>query len=230
ANAASVAEHALALMLAVAKRVVPADRAVRGGDFDYRYRAGSFELTGKTLGVVGWGRIGRRTAAMARAAFGMAVLVYSASADAAALAAEGARRVDRLAELLAAADVVSLHAPLRPDTRGLIGAAEIALMRPDAILVNTGRGAVVDEAALAAALREGRIAGAGLDVFGTEPPPPDHPLLGLPNAVLSPHMAGSSREALERTAAMVADGMVDALAGRRPEHLVNPEVWERRRR
>ena len=230
ANVQAVAEHCVALLLAVAKRVPAADQATRARDFGFKYRSRTRELQGKTLGIVGYGRIGRRVAAIARAAFDMKLLAYSPSADPERLAAEGVRRCDRLAELLALADVVSLHVPLREATRHLLDADALALMKPDAILINTGRGAVVDESALIAALEAGRIAGAGLDVFESETMPADYPLLGLDTVVLSPHLAGSAEECLERTAVQVADQVVEVLAGRRPPDLVNPEVWPKRRR
>ena len=125
--------------------------------------------------------------------------------------------------------MVSLHLPLRDSTRNLIGRRELALMKPSAVLVNTGRGPTLDEDALVEALRARRIAGAGLDVFSREPLPAGHPLLGLDNVVLSPHTASSTEECLVRMALMVAESVIDALSGRRPLHLVDPEAWERRR-
>ena len=229
ANVQAVTEHTIALMLAVMKRIPTADRATRAGNFNFKYRAGARELCGKILGIVGYGRIGRRVAAVAQAAFELKVLVYSPSADPDRLAAEGVRKCDVLADLLAVADVVSLHVPLRDATRQLIDADALAQMKSDAILINTGRGAVVDETALIAALETGRIAGAGLDVFESEAMAADYPLLRLDNVVLSPHLAGSAEECLERAAVEVADQVIDVLQGRRPANLVNPEVWERRR-
>jgi D-3-phosphoglycerate dehydrogenase / 2-oxoglutarate reductase len=229
ANAASVAELAVTLALAVAKRVLLADRATRSGDFGFKYRTPIRELAGGTMGIVGFGRIGRRTAEIFSRAFGMRVLVHSLEASEDDLAAAGATLVS-LEDLLAASDVVSLHVPLLPSTRGLIGARELARMREGAILVNTARGALVDEAALVEALTHGPIGGAGLDVYASESMPPDTPLLHLPNVVLTPHIGGSTREAASRTAVQVAEQVVDVLAGRYPAHLVNPRAWEGRRR
>ena len=229
ANAVAVAEHAVALVLAVAKQVLEADRATRAGDFGFKYRSRILELRGKTLGVIGFGRIGRLTAESLVRGFGMRLLVHAPSAPDAAIEALGGERAASLDALLHASDVLSLHVPLRAGTRGLIGARELALCKPDAILVNTARGAVVDEDALVAALRDGRIAGAGLDVYASESMPPDHPLLALPSAVLTPHVGGSALEAGRRTAVQVAEQVVDVLRGRRPEHLVDPDVWPRRR-
>lgn len=229
ANARSVAEHAIALMLALARKVIPADAAVRGCDWSLRYEARMMELHGRTLGLVGFGTIGRMTAAIARNGLGMELLVFSPNTPDAAMAEAGARRAPTLEALLEAADVVSLHRPLRPDTRNTIDAAALARMKPTALLVNTARGELVDTAALAAALAEGRIAGAAQDVFKVEPAPADEPLLTAPNSVLAPHIGGVTEEAMRETALQCADQILDVLAGRRPPHLVQPEVWDRRR-
>jgi D-3-phosphoglycerate dehydrogenase len=229
ANARSVAEHAIMLMLAVGKRLAACDQAVRSGDWDYRYKPGLQELHGKTLGVVGFGTIGRMTAEIAARGFGMRVLVHSPAADRSSMAAAGAQACDSLDELLARADVVSLHRPSRPDTRHLINLAALERMKPAAILVNTARADLIDTAALVEALKEGRIAGAGLDVFDQEPPLAGNTLHALPNVVLTPHSAGSTDEALRETAEQCASQIIEVLAGRRPPHLVNAQVWERRR-
>jgi phosphoglycerate dehydrogenase-like enzyme len=179
-NAYAVAEHAIALMLAVARKIPQIDREMRGGVWPREMLA---QLHGKTLGVFGTGSIGTRVAELARA-FGMTVLAWSA-------------RRNTLAEkesVLARSDIVSLHVRLTPETRGFIGRREFSLMKPGAVLVNTGRGPLVDRDALLAALRTGGIAGAGLDVFHDEPVKPDDPLLGCANTVLSPHNAGQTPE------------------------------------
>jgi D-3-phosphoglycerate dehydrogenase len=229
ANTVSVAEHAIALTLALAKQVVPGDAAARRGDFDFRYRARFAELAGKRFGVVGYGQIGREAARIAGQGLGMQVDVYSPSADPLVVAAMGGRKVASLEELLADADVVSLHLPSRADTVGLIGRDALARMKPTALLINTGRGDAVDEGALAEALAAGTIAGAGLDVFRAEPLPAGHPFLALGNVLLSPHTASSTEECLERMAVTVAGQVIATLAGQVPPHLLNPEVWERRR-
>ncbi|UCH24775.1 MAG: hydroxyacid dehydrogenase [Trueperaceae bacterium] len=229
ANVQSVAELAVGLTLAAAKHLPAADRATRRGDFGFKYHAPIRELAGKTAGIIGFGRIGRLTAAIFKAAFGMRVLVYSPSADPAALRTAGFSKVDRLVELLAASDVVSLHVPLTPASKALIGEAELARLKPSAILINTSRGAVVDEPALIRALEQGKLAAAGLDVYANETMSPTHPLLQLENVILTPHIGGSSKEALERTARQVVDQVTAVLQGERPTHLVNPEVWHRRR-
>jgi len=226
ANALSVAEHALALILAVAKRLLPADRAVRADDFAYKFRGEFLELSGLTLGIVGLGRIGRDLARMAGLGLGMRVVAHSPSVPDELFRESGVQRIDLL-ELLARSDVVSLHAPARPGESPLMGASQLAAMKPGAILVNTARGSVVDEVALVEALTSGHLGGAGLDVFAEEPPRPDHPLFRLDNVVLSPHVGGSTDASLERMARGVAEQVVDVLNGRRPAHLANPEVWAR---
>jgi D-3-phosphoglycerate dehydrogenase len=221
-NAWSVAEHAIALLLGLAKQLLAGDRLVRAGRFGDRDALRSAELRGRTLGIVGCGQTGLRTAALARRAFRMRVLGYSPSADRALLTRRGIELCRDLDRLLEAADIVSLHAPLRPETRGLIGARELGLMKPGALLVNTARGGLVDEAALAASLAAGRVGGAALDVFAVEPPPADHPLFALPNVLLSPHVAGSSEAALAATAEAVADAVLRFAAGRLPPGRLTP--------
>ena len=233
ANALAVAEHAAALALGLAKRLADGDRATRDGDFAFKHRARLVELRDRTLGIVGFGAIGRRTAEILVRGFGMALVVHAPRMDAAGLTVLnglGGRRAESLDALLADSDVVSLHVPLRDDTRGMIGARELARMRPGALLVNTARGALIDEAALVEAVRSGHLGGAGLDVYASESMPPDHPLLGLERAILTPHVAGSAEGALRRTACEVAEQVVQVLRGERPEHLVDEGVWGVRRR
>ena len=228
-NMQSVAEHAIALMLAVARLVPAADRSVRSGNRQFRYRHSFQELAQKRLGIVGFGRIGRRTAEIARTAFDMEILVHAPSLQANVVAAAGACKIDDLRELMAQADVVSLHLPLRPSTRGLIDAAAMDRLREHAILVNTSRGGVIDEPALLELLKYGRIAGAGLDVLVDDPVPSNSPFLDFDNVVLAPHLGGTTEQALERTALQVAAQVIDVLAGRTPPHLVNPDMWQHRR-
>jgi D-3-phosphoglycerate dehydrogenase len=227
ANLDAVAEHTLGLMFAVARRVTDADKATRAGDFDFKYRTSLADLSGKTLGIVGFGGIGSRVAAMAKAALGMTIVVASNAAAPATLRYLGYEPAT-LDDLLARSDVVSLHRPLLPGAAPLLGARELALMKPHAFLINTARGPLVDEMALADALTRGVIAGAGLDVFSHEPMPAAHPLMAAPNAVLTPHIAGSSEDALRRTAEHLVERLTAALSGT-PMNVVNPAVWERRR-
>jgi len=229
ANANAVAEMAVALMLGLVKRVPELDRAVRGGRF-FEARKGMVlgDLDGATLGLVGLGDIGNRVARICGAGFGMTVLAHDPYVDAEAVAALGARPVADLRDLLAASDIVSLHCPLNDTTRHLIDTDALAAMKSTALLVNTTRGAVIDEAALVAALESGVIAGAALDAFETEPPAPDSALLGLPNVLLSPHAGGNSEGALKRMAMAAIDNIEAVLRGERPDGLVNGKVWDAR--
>jgi D-3-phosphoglycerate dehydrogenase len=230
ANAVAVAEGAVALMLAVVKRIRAGHDLVASGRFAERgpWRAG--DLSGKTLGLVGGGRIAGEVARIAGRGFGMRIRVYDPYVSAAQAEAMGARKIESLEAMLGEADIVSIHVPLTAETKGLIGRARIARMKPDAVLVNTARGGIVDEAALAEALATGRLSGAGIDVFENEPPANDNPLFKLPNVVLSPHVAGITEDSARKMAVGAAQGVVDVLQGRKPEALLNPEVWARRRR
>jgi len=229
ANRGAVAEHTIALMLGVAKRLVKADAATRARNFGFKYQNPTTDISGKVLGIIGFGGIGRRVAKMAKQGFLMDVLILSDTASRMEIERLGYRAAASLDALLAEADIVSLHRISTPNSRRLIGERELTLMKPTAVLINTARGALVDEASLAAALKEFKIAGAALDVFESEHMAPNHPLLTLPNVVLSPHCAGSSIEALERTAEQLVERIVAVLKGI-PMDVVNSEVWERRRR
>jgi D-3-phosphoglycerate dehydrogenase / 2-oxoglutarate reductase len=210
-NSVSVAEQAMMLLLAAAKRALRADRAVRGGDWGWRNRLEQGELSGRRLLVVGFGRSGRHLARIA-AGFGMETRAHDPFLAARSWPEGPVAPAADLREALAWADAVSVHAP-KAD-RPVIGAAELAALRPGAILVNTSRGGVVDEAALVAALREGRIAAAGLDVFEDEPPAPDNPLLAMDQVILSPHIAGLTAECAERMAVSSVRNVLDFFAGR----------------
>ena len=230
ANALAVAEGAVALMLAVVKRLRAGHDLVASGRFAERgpWRAG--DLSGKTLGLVGGGRVGAQLTRIAARGFGMRVLVYDPYATAAQADAMGAEKFASLDAMLAASDIVSIHVPLTGETKNLLGRERIARLKPGAVLVNTARGGIVDEAALAEAIAGGRLAGAGLDVFENEPPEPGNPLLALPNVVLSPHVAGITEDSARKMAIGAAQGVVDALQGRKPEAMLNPEIWDKRRR
>jgi D-3-phosphoglycerate dehydrogenase len=229
ANVQSVAELAISQMLAIAKRVREADRAVRENRFDYRYARDFREITGATLLIVGFGRIGRRTAEIAKSAFAMTVLVHSPSVGDAAIRAAGFEPAPDLDRALAVADYVSLHQVITPKTRNMFDRARLMAMKKGAVLVNTARGALVDTDGLIAAIESGHLRGAAMDVFDKEPLPKDHPFTRVDGILLSPHLGGSSEEALERTAIQVAEAVIAVLAGRQPEYLVNPAVWDRRR-
>lgn len=208
ANAQSVAEHALGLMLAVARGIPIGDAAMRQGNFTFREKFRGIELSGLTLGLWGWGHVATALAALVRG-LGMEVLVWSEHADEVDLSVAGVSRARSASHLLEASDVVSLHG--RPGTAPLLGAAELSQMRKDAILINTARGTLVDETALAATLRSGHLFGAGLDVFAEEPPGLNAPLLGCPRLILTPHVGGTTEAALRRTAWAVASKVVAAL-------------------
>lgn len=217
----SVADYTFGLMLAVARQIALADRLVRSGRWEVLV---STDIFGKTLGIIGLGRIGKAVTRRARG-FEMTVLATDVVRDEAFARQYGVTYLP-LHELLRRADIVSLNAPLSRDTRQLIDEPALRLMKPTALLINTARGGLVDENALAIALREKRIAGAGLDVFQEEPLR-QHPFHGLENVVLSPHLAAYSREGLRETGLQAASGVVAVLRGRRPDPaaLVNPEVY-----
>lgn len=228
ANNRSVAEHALGLMFALTKRIPESDQAVRKGEFSFRFTGGLRELFGATLGVVGYGAIGQMTAQMAQA-MGMRVQVLTRR-SAEELAALGLEKAASLESLLASSDIVSLHAPSLPETRHLIGEQQLKQMKSSAYLINTSRGALVDEEALIAALQQGEIAGAGLDVFAVEPLPASSPLTQLSNVVLTPHSAASAEQALMRMASAAVTGVLDILDERCPLSIINAQIWETRRR
>ncbi len=216
-----VAEHALGLMIVLSKHILRADKAARQGKWDARFEYIGQSLRGKTLGIVGFGNIGRRLAELCQP-FYMTILYHDILEQEAEADRLRARWV-ALDELLRWSDYVSLHTPLLPATWHLIGERELSLMKPTAYLINTSRGAVVDEAALLTALRGGKIAGAGLDVFDQEPTPADNPLFALPNVVLTPHMASHTEEAL-RDMAMVVKDIIAVLEGKEPENWVNRDL------
>ena len=222
---AEMAEHTWALILAVARRIVSFDRITRqsASPVPAPFVPGMIHrLAGRTLGLIGFGRAGRNVAQRAQA-FEMRVSVYDPMVDAQTVTSAGAVPVD-LPTLLSTSDVVSLHCSLTAATRHLIGETQLRQMRPTAILINTARGAVVDEAALVRALADGWIAGAGVDVFEEEPPRADHPLFALENVVLTPHAAALSDEAVEEQRLTACSQALAVLAGERPQHLVNPDV------
>jgi len=220
----AVADLTFGLILDVARGISRDDRRVRQGRW---MREMTVEVTGKTLGIVGLGRIGRAVARRA-GAFRMRVLATEPYPDRAFVAEHGITLAP-LERLLAESDFVSLHAPLMPETEGLMNAERLALMRPGAFLINVARGRLVDEAALEAALRAGRIAGAGLDVRAEEPPR-DTRFLDLDNVVLTPHVASNTVETRRAMARMAAENVARVLRGERPGGLINPEAWERRAR
>ena len=223
-NAEAVAEHVIGMMLCLSKRVGESDRALRAGKVDRRIDYIGGEVFGKTIGVVGLGNVGRRVAELAGALFRMRVLAYDPYLNAEVVRARGASKVE-LDELLRRSDFVSINCPLTPQSRHLIGAGEYALMKPTAYFITTARGSIHDEEALERALAEKKIAGAGLDVWEKEPPPAQHPLMRYDNVMVTPHMAGVTREARVRMGQIAAEQMLDALDGRPVPRIVNPQVW-----
>ncbi len=218
-NAQAVAEHALTLMLMLARRIRTASRLLQEGQFDLARRSiVALDLQSKTLGLVGLGQVGRRLAFICRHGLSMRVLAFDPYVPPERAADDGVELVATLASLLRDADVVSIHAPLTAETRGIIDRDALAQMKPTAFLINCARGGLVDEDALLEALRAGRLAGAGLDVFVEEPTPADHPLLRLENVVATPHVAGSSAEALRLMAETVAEDVLRVLRGEQPAH------------
>ena len=215
-NSSGVAEHAMMLILAATHRLIAADRATRGGNWGWRNGLQTHEVAGKRLLILGFGRIGQKLAALARA-FGMEVHAHDPYIPADRWP-EGAVRATDLGEALSQADAVSLHLP-RAD-RAVLGIAELALMKPTAVVVNTARGGLLDEVALADALRAGRLGGAGIEVFDAEPPAKDHPLFGLDQAVLTPHNAALTVECAERMAIASVQNVLDFFAGKLDPALV----------
>jgi D-3-phosphoglycerate dehydrogenase len=221
ANATTVAEHTLCFILALAKQAIAYDRAIRAGNWRFRESLLAMDLLGKTLLLVGFGRVGRAVAVRA-AAFGMRVVVYDPFVPDAVF---GEFRVERVMDLLpglAICDFLSVHVPLIRQTAGLIGRKEFAAMKPTAFLISNARGGVVDEDELVNALRTGLIRGAGLDVFKEEPLPANHPLLGLENVILSPHVAALTEECAQRMDEVAARNCLNALDGKLDPALIVP--------
>jgi len=221
ANAEAVAELSVGLGLAMARRIAVADRRLRLGDKVNREQLIGRGFAGKTVGIVGMGHIGRLVARKWNLAFDMPVIGYDPYLPEGAWADLGYQRTPTLDALLSRADLVSVHCALSPETRGLIGAREFALMKPTAMLVCTSRGGIVDETALYEALEAGTIFGAALDVFAEEPPPADHPLFRIPGFVGTPHIGGSSEESRAANALIVVEQLLDVLAGGEPRNGVN---------
>jgi D-3-phosphoglycerate dehydrogenase len=220
-----VSDHALGLLLALARRLTVADATVKTGTWDVVAHAGIRRLRGQTLGLLGFGKIAKALASKVQP-LGMKVLVYDPYVDSQLIAQHGAEAVG-LDRLLAEADAISIHVPLSPETRNLIGRRELAQMKPTAFLINTSRGGIVDEQALAAALTKKRLGGAALDVLSVEPPPADHPLRQAPNIILTPHLAFYSRESVIELQTKAAEEVARVLKGEPPRSPVNPQVLTR---
>lgn len=238
ANSNAVAEHTFWAILHCAKGFNRADRAMREGKF---VGAGSLpglvqklgfmnlELKEKILGLIGFGRIARRVAEMARC-FHMSVRAYDPFIHDDVFCSLSVSRVSSVEEVIKDADFVSLHVPYMKETHHLIGEKQLAMMKKEAFIINTSRGGIIDEEALYRALKEKKIAGAALDVYEKEPPPTDLPFFEFENVIVTPHLAAMTDRALINMAVDVSRGIIDALEDKRPEFLANPEVWEKRRR
>ncbi len=210
ANIMSATEHTMAMMLALCRNIPEAHASVKRGEWT-RAKFMGIELSGKTLGIIGLGRIGTRVTARARA-FDMRVIAYDPYIAASVFEKAGAKQVT-LDELLAQADVITVHTPLTDETRGMLGEAELAKTKPGVIVLNIARGGIYEETALAAALNSGKVAGAAIDVYVDEPPAKDHPLLHAKNAILSPHIGANTIEAQDRVAVQTSEMVIEALRG-----------------
>lgn len=225
ANTRSVAEHTLALIFAAAKNLIEAQNETALGHFTtVRDNGKAFELFGKTIGIIGLGAIGRVTAQLC-SAIGMKCVGYDPYLSQEQIESLGCGYADTLEHLLPVSDVVTIHVPLVAATRGLIGKKELALMKKTAVIVNCSRGGIIDESALVDALNTEQIAGAGIDVFVTEPVRTDDPLIKAKNLVFSPHSAAMTREAARNMGVQCAEGCMAVLRGERWPHVANPEVY-----
>jgi D-3-phosphoglycerate dehydrogenase / 2-oxoglutarate reductase len=225
ANSPSVAEQAFSLMFALAKRNAQHDAGVRAGTWRDQLTTLPADFLDKTMLVVGFGRIGTRTAKRALA-FEMRVLVYDPYVPADAVRAAGCEPASNLDAAIAQADFITVHCPKNPETINMFDAARLDRMKPSAYIVNTARGGIINEQALCDVLTANKIAGAGIDVFEREPASVDHPLLKLPNVVVAPHMAGVTRESMDRMAVMTCRNILSVLDGApNKENAVNPEVF-----
>ncbi|HSS11715.1 MAG TPA: NAD(P)-dependent oxidoreductase [Acidimicrobiales bacterium] len=232
ANAPSVAEHTVGLMLALCRRICDTDRFAHANKRVDAMRVMQTPprlslLGGKTLAIVGYGFVGRSIAQICMQGFGMEVIAFDPFFDPIEAKRQGVTILEDLHDALTAADFVSINTPFTAETASLIGAKELAAMKPTAFLINTARGGVVDTDALLTALTEGTLAGAALDVTDPEPLPPGHPLFDLDNVILTPHLGGNASEVFRDSSMTPVQLALEALRGRRPRHLVNPDAWPR---
>jgi len=221
-NADSVAEHAISLIMALMKKIFLSSSHLKTGGWRIETLCG-YELMNKTIGIIGLGAVGYKVAEKIRG-FGVKILVYDPYISE-ELAKIVEAQVVGLGTLLKESDVISVHAALTEKTRGLIGERELKMMKKSALIINTARGAIIDEKALYKALKEGWIAGAGLDVFEEEPARPDNPLFTLDNVVVTPHVAAFTYEALRRETFMAAEEVIRVLRGEKPKFVINPEIY-----
>ena len=226
ANTVSTAEHALALILALARHLAQADRSMRAGQWE-RQKFTGIQLEGKILGIIGFGRVGRALAVRTRC-MGMTEIAYDPFVPEEVARHLGLSLVSRLSDLLERSDIISLHAVITDDTREMINAQTIAQMKDGVLIVNAARGALINNADLAAALKSGKVAGAAIDVYDVEPPPADNPLLGLENVIYTPHLGASTYEAQEQVGVEAANAVINALLKGRYDNVRNRVVLERR--
>ncbi len=220
ANSISVAEHTVALIIAISKQLVMYDSELRSGNFKIRRSGKCVDIEGKTLGLIGCGRIGRFTAEKCRAAFNMQVIGY----DPYVKEIKGITLYKEIEEVFKLADYVSLHIPFTDETKGLVGEKLLSLMKPAAYIINTSRGGIIDEPVLAKKLKNNEIAGAALDVFESEPPDADNPLMSVKNVILTPHSAALTKECTERVAYEATLGISEYLKGNTPRFIFNKEL------
>jgi len=220
ANSISVAEHTVAMMVAVSKQLLLYDAELRKGNFKIRRTNKAADMEGKTLGLIGCGRIGRFAAEKCRAAFGMQIIGY----DPYITQLDGITLYRDIEEVFKRADYISLHIPLTNETKNLVGERLLSLMKPTAYIINTARGGIIDETALAKKLQNEEIAGAALDVLESEPPAADNPLLPLKNVILTPHSAALTKECSDRVAFEAVLGLSDYLKGKTPKFVFNKEL------
>ncbi|MCK5250160.1 MAG: hydroxyacid dehydrogenase [Spirochaetaceae bacterium] len=226
----SVAEHVIALMLMCTKNINTVQKALKEeGDFSIRTRVTGIEVQGKTIGLVGFGRIGQRVAEIASLGLGMKVVTFDPYIKKENITLKHYTLLDTLNELLERSDVVSLHIPLIEATSNLIGTEEFRKMKSSAFLINTARGGVVDENALIDAIQNKEIAGAGLDVYAQEPPEKNNKLFSYENVIATPHLSSFTSDGKRKMGIGVVQGVLDVLAGKKPEFMVNGEIWDKRR-
>jgi len=224
ANALSVAEHALTLICALSKQLFYYGEETRKGNFKVRRENRCVDMDGKTLGLIGCGQIGRLVAKKCEGAFNMKTIGYDPFIP---NDIDNIKIIKDIDDVIKNADVISMHLPLNEDTRNIINADKLAMMKPTAFVINTSRGGIVDEEALATALIEGKIAGAGFDVFSTEPPAEDNPLLTAPNCIITPHSAALTKECSQRVAFEAAKGIADFVKGEEPKFIFNRRALQK---
>ena len=227
----SVAEHVIAMMLMAAKQIPVVQKALKEkGDFGIRMKVTGMEVLGKTLGLAGFGRIGKRVGEIAAKGLGMKVLAFDPYLKGRPDTGFEYEIAADLATLTKESDFISLHIPYSPETNKMFGTKEFTAMKKTAVFINTSRGGVVDEAAMIEALRSGGIAAAGLDVFEKEPPEKDNPLFSMENVIVTPHLSSFTEDGKRKMGIAVVEGVLDVFSGKRPQFLVNGEIWETRRK